>query len=583
MTEQPENQSKSGFASLGLDDRLVATLAALGYEEPTPIQREAIPPLVAGRDLLGQAATGTGKTAAFALPLIQRVLAARGNKSKGPRGLVLCPTRELAMQVAEAVHRYGQALGVSVLPIYGGQAYEQQVRGLRRGVDIVVATPGRAIDHMQNKILLLDGIVSVVLDEADEMLDMGFLEDIEKILKETPKERQTALISATLPPRVASVAKRYLKDPVAIRIAEEPLASGKLPQVRQTVYIAGRAKKVAALERLLELENPESAIIFCRTRHEVDELATKLSGQGHRVEPLHGGMSQQQRERVIKKLKTAGADLVIATDVAARGLDIERLTHVINFDVPAAPDAYVHRIGRVGRAGREGVAITLAEPRETRLLRNIERLTRQRIELATIPTLADLQARRLDMTKSALREMIIAGDLERYRDIVESLSSEFDIMEVALAAVKMVHKPDPGLAAEEAREQEDAKSQQRSEAPMVRLFVGIGRVAGCRPQDLVGAITGEAGINGRDIGAIQITDRFSLVEIREDRVERVLTAMQDATIKGMPATFRRDTQQGDSRPEQKSEQKSDQRSDRGEPARRPPPPKKKSGYPRPKN
>jgi ATP-dependent RNA helicase DeaD len=537
-----ETDATTGFAGLGLDPKLLAALAELGYEEPTPIQREAIPPLLAGHDVVGQAATGTGKTAAFALPLLQRVLLRRKEKVKGPHALVLAPTRELAIQVAEAVHRYGHALGVSVLPIYGGQAYEQQLRGLKRGADVLVATPGRMIDHVQSKAADLSRISTVVLDEADEMLDMGFLEDIETLLGATPPERQVALISATLPPRVTGIAKRHLKDPVHVKIAAAKLAPGDLPKIRQSVYYVPRARKAAALSRLLDLAGQTSGIVFCRTRTEVDDLVLKLGSQGLRVEALHGGMSQTQREKVLQRLRQGQADLVVATDVAARGLDIDRLTHVINFDVPSAPEAYVHRIGRVGRAGREGVAITLCEPRERRLISNIEHVTKQKIAVASLPTVADLRAHRLELLRAALRETLAEGGLDRYRDTVVTLADEgVDPLDIAMAAVKLAYRPD--------RDGEEDPSEfsaaERAAVPMTRIYVGAGRMAGIRPQDLVGAIAGEAGIDGRDIGAIQIADRFALVELREDVSERVIAALSQTTLKGKRVQVRPDDGRGE--------------------------------------
>ena len=429
---------RTTFADLGLRDELLTALAGLGYEEPTPIQRESIPPLLEGRDLLGEAATGTGKTAAFALPLLQRIFSA-GDGGGAPRALVLVPTRELAMQVSEAIHRYGRALGARVLPIYGGQPIGRQLKALERGVDVVVATPGRALDHLGRGTLALDRLAVVVLDEADEMLDMGFAEDIEAILAATPEERQTVLFSATLASRIGAIARRHLRDPVRIRIAEPAAAAGEAPLVRQSAYVLQRAHKPAALGRILDVESPTAAIVFCRTRIEVDQLAETLNGRGYRAEALHGGMSQEQRDRVMTRLRGGTSDLLVATDVAARGLDIEQLTHVVNYDVPSAPDAYVHRIGRVGRAGREGVAITLAEPREHRMLKNIERVTGQRIEIEKVPTIADLRARRLEMLRATLREAIMGEDLDGFRVVVETLADEFDVMEVALAAVKLAH------------------------------------------------------------------------------------------------------------------------------------------------
>jgi ATP-dependent RNA helicase DeaD len=312
------------FEQLGLGPTLVESLGGLGYEEPTPIQRAALPPLLEGKDLLGIATTGTGKTAAFSLPLLQNLTPGK-LAPFSTSALVLVPTRELAMQVAEAIHRYGQKLGVTVLPLYGGQPIGQQLRVLKRGVDVIVATPGRALDHLKRQSLLLDSVRTVVLDEADEMLDMGFAEDMEAILDATPKKRQTALFSATLPPRIASIAERHLKAPVHVRIAKEKVAPGTGPRVRQTAYIVPRAFKAATLGRVLDVEAPTAAIVFCRTRTEVDELTVSLNGRGWRAQALHGGMDQTQRDRVLKQFKTHAVELLIATDVAARGLDIEKL------------------------------------------------------------------------------------------------------------------------------------------------------------------------------------------------------------------------------------------------------------------
>jgi len=399
----------TAFATLGLSRPLVAAVAALGYEEPTPIQREAIPVLLAGRDLVGQAATGTGKTAAFALPMLDRLAVDSGARDAGARGLVLVPTRELAMQVAEAVLKYARGVGLSVVALYGGCSMDQQIRALRRGGGIIVATPGRALDHLRRTTVRLDRLRILVLDEADEMLDMGFADDLEAIINATPATRQTALFSATMPARIASIAQRHLTNPVRVTVAWEKPAAGTLPRVRQAAYIVSRPQKTSALGRVLEFERPKSAIVFCRTRLEVDALTEALNSHGYRAQALHGGMMQRQRDQVMHLFRERKANLLVATDVAARGLDIEHLSHVINYDVPSAPEDYLHRIGRTGRIGREGVAITLAEPREQRLLRNIERFTKQRIEMATVPTIGDLRARRLDATRAAIRDRVVRG------------------------------------------------------------------------------------------------------------------------------------------------------------------------------
>ncbi len=537
------------FATLGVAPVLIEALTALGYEEPTPIQQEAIPPLLAGRDILAQAATGTGKTAAFALPLLQQ-LPPTPPASSRPALLVLVPTRELAVQVAEAFHRYGRALGALTVPIYGGQEFSQQSRVLRRGVHVVVATPGRALDHLRRGTLDLSGLAAVVLDEADEMLDMGFAEEIEGILEATPATRQTALFSATMAPRIAKIADRHLRDPVKVLVAREKTAAGKLPKVRQTAYVVPRSQKVQALGLVLDLEAPTLALVFCRTRHEVDSLAESLGGRGYRVQALHGGMTQDQRDRVMKRTRGGTVDLLVATDVAARGLDIEQITHVVNFNVPESPAGYVHRIGRTGRAGREGVAITFSEPREHRMLKNIEQLTRQRIEVARLPTVHDVRAKQLQVTSDSIREALLAGDLDGYRVIVESLADEHDVMDVAAAAVKLAHLAEVGTAGSGAPElPEPRPAGKRSGKPvpprqrapgMVRVYVGAGRKANMRPADLVGAIINEAKIEAGQIGAIEIADKFSLVELPEDRVDSVITALRATTIKGKRQTVRRD-------------------------------------------
>ncbi len=553
----------SGFAGLNLRPELQAALTGLGYEEPTPIQREAIPLLVEGRDLIGQAATGTGKTAAFALPLLQR--APGRSKDGAPFALILVPTRELAVQVSQAIHRYGRDLGTRVVPVYGGQAIRPQLRALQHGVDVVVATPGRALDHLRRNTLSLDNLAVVVLDEADEMLDMGFSEDIEAILEAAPQERQTVLFSATMPKRIDKLAQRYLRDPERIRIAPPAQSSDEQPLVRQAAYVVSRAHKATALSRLLDIEDPAASLVFCRTREEVDQLTETLNGRGYRAEALHGGMSQEQRDRVMGRLRGGSADLLVATDVAARGLDLETLTHVFNYDVPSAPESYVHRIGRVGRAGREGVAITLTEPREHRMLKAIEQVTRRRIPVEKIPTVADLRARRLELTMAALEESLLEdGDLDSFRVVVETLAADHDIIDVALAAIKLAHEASGAAAADEeeipepatrpARERNGSRNakdsgdgasrfERRNRARSVstaRVWVNSGRNDGIRPQDLVGAITGETSLRGHEIGAIQISHRFSLVEVPEAEVDTVMAGLRGTTLKGKKPKVRRE-------------------------------------------
>jgi ATP-dependent RNA helicase DeaD len=568
------------FRALGLSAELAAAVSALGYEEPTDIQREAIPPLLAGKDVLGQAATGTGKTAAFALPLLQRI--GPSEDERAVRGLILVPTRELAMQVAEAVHRYGRPLGTRVLPIYGGQAIQQQLRALKRGVDVVVATPGRALDHIRRRTLHLETVQLVVLDEADEMLDMGFAEDLEAILEAVPTTRQTALFSATMAPAIRSIANRHLREPVLVKIAAERVAAGEAPRVREVAFVVQRRHKVPALARVLDMEAPTSAIVFCRTRTEVEELTETLGARGYRAEALHGGLSQEQRDRVMRRFRDGASELLVATDVAARGLDIEHVSHVVNFDVPSSPDAYVHRIGRTGRAGREGVAITLSEAREHRLLRNIEQATRRKISIESVPTITDLRARRLELTRSSLEEILIAGDLESYRVVIESLADEYDVLDIAAAAVKLV---DSGTDGDDSRDEEipneavprrderpqfdkrgkrgdrerdtrgrDSRGGERpvrdkpgprrergsGDAEVTRVYIPLGKKVGVRPADLVGAIANEAGIDSREIGAIEIADKFSLVEVPEYAADGIIRALRGTTIRGKRVMARRD-------------------------------------------
>jgi ATP-dependent RNA helicase DeaD len=598
-----EGDGSGGFGGLGLDARLIAALSGLGYEEPTPIQREAIPPLLAGRDLLAEAPTGTGKTAAFALPMVQRLGAVRPRDRDGrPRAIVLTPTRELAIQVAEAIHRYGQPFAIRVLPVYGGQAIGQQLRGLARGVDVLVATPGRAVDHLTRTSIALDQVEVVVLDEADEMLDMGFAEDLEAILSATPATRQTALFSATISPPIARIAKRHQQDPVRVRIERARHARETAGRVRQVAYVVRRQDKPVALGRILDLEDPTSALVFARTRGEVDELSGRLAAQGHDTAALHGGMDQGQRDRVMGRFRDGSLDVLVATDVAARGLDIEHVSHVVNYDIPSNPDAYIHRIGRTGRAGREGVAITLVEPREHRLLRNIETATRTRLEVARIPTVADLRERRLEALRGTLREALLGDGLDRFRAVVEPLAEEFDVVDVALAAVSVAeaaarrdgadeaeeeiapatlfgdrpgpstgpggrtwrNAPPPGRDGGVARNPRDGDGPRprgsgprtgASAAPRdghgqadgrghggawTRLWIGSGREIGVRPADLVGAITNEAGVPARAIGAIQIADRFSIVEVEEEAAPRIVQALRGATVRGRPVQIRLD-------------------------------------------
>jgi len=538
--------------------------------------------------VLAQAATGTGKTAAFALPLLHRLTPDAPPRER-TAALVLVPTRELAMQVAEAIRKYGAELGAVAVPIYGGTPMESQIRTLKRGADVVIATPGRALDHIRRKTIFLGSLRTVVLDEADEMLDMGFAEDLEAILAATPAEKQVALFSATLAPRIATIARTHLRDPEVIEVDTAAVKAARTATIRQVAYLVARPYKMPALARILDIERPTSAIVFCRTRTEVDALTETLTGRGLPAEALHGGLSQEQRDRVMKRFRAKTSTLLVATDVAARGLDVQHVSHVVNFDVPNATEAYVHRIGRTGRAGRAGVAITLMEPREQRWLRSFERATGQPITVQPIPSVADLRASRAAAAQEALRAVIVAGELAPWRAIVDALAVEFSPAEIAAAALRQAMGEVDGVAEEEipdarerhpAREREAVRKARReatvsadtsemsaarpaearpargsaAKAPrttakrkgagpagaMAKLYLGAGRKLKIRPGDIVGAITNEMGMDASAIGAIQIWDRHSIVEVPDSVADEVIATLSATTIKGKRVQVRRD-------------------------------------------
>jgi ATP-dependent RNA helicase DeaD len=538
MTETPDEMPETvgkdvTFADLGLAEPLLRVLAEVGYEAPTPIQAQTIPPLLAGRDLIGQAQTGTGKTAAFALPILHRLDLSRAE----PQALILTPTRELAIQVAEAVHTYSKHLGrVAVLPVYGGQPIDRQQQRLVRGVHVVVGTPGRILDHLRRGTLRLDGIRTAVLDEADEMLRMGFIEDVESILAQASpspdQPRQTALFSATMPPEIRRVASRHLRDPVSIAI-ERHLRT--VPAIEQRYLNVAPQQKLEALSRLLETEPADAVLVFNRTKTGAAELAEKLQARGYAAEAMHGDMNQAQRETVIRRLRSGQVEIVIATDVAARGLDVDRISHVVNYDMPNDVEAYVHRIGRTGRAGRSGVAVLFVSPRERRMMQDIERFTGQRIQAMKMPTRADVAARRMAMFKESIRKTLAEGDLDLYLTLVEELVEEgLDLAEVAAAAARLARKDKPL----EVELEPEPREMPQTEDGMVRLFIPAGSRAGVRPADIVGAIANEADVPGKAIGAIDIYDFFTFVEIPSRYSRQVLERMAQATIRGRQVEVR---------------------------------------------
>jgi ATP-dependent RNA helicase DeaD len=527
MEDSPPPSSPDSFQALGLSERLLQSVAEVGYEAPTPIQSAAIPPLLAGKDLIGQAQTGTGKTAAFGLPLLQAIDPAQ----RSIQALVLTPTRELAIQVAEALHTYGKNLqGLVVLPVYGGHSLEDQTRRLQRGVHVVVGTPGRIMDHLRRGTLRLDRLRMVVLDEADEMLRMGFIEDVEWILAQAPASsagRQTALFSATMPPEIRRVAQRHLHEPVTLQLAHKTLT---LPAITQRYLMIPQAQKLEALTRLLEIEPTEAVLVFTRTKNAAAQVAERLEARGYSVAALHGDMGQPLRERVIDRLRSGSVEIVVATDVAARGLDVERISHVVNYDIPNDVEAYVHRIGRTGRAGRPGIAVLFVTPRERRMLQDIERFTGQRVEPMKMPTPADVAARRSELFKESLRKAIGEAELELYLTLVEDLVEEgFEIAEIAAAAAYLARRERPLV---EVAVEPETRELPGTADGMVRLFLNAGQQGGVRPADIVGAIANEAGVPGREIGAIDIYDRFSLVEVPARYQQQIIEKMAGSTLRG---------------------------------------------------
>jgi len=545
------------FDELGLRPELVRAVAELGYEEPTPIQTRAIPALLDGRDILGQAQTGTGKTAAFALPMLQTL----DLSFNGVQGLVLVPTRELANQVAEAIYRYGQYLGVKVLPVYGGQAYARQLNRLERGVHIVVGTPGRLIDLIEKGALKLNTVRYLVLDEADEMLDMGFIDDVERILRETPDERQTALFSATLPSTIRGLANRYMRDAEEIAIARKTVT---VPQTEQRYYLLNEGSKLAALARLLEVEDMHSTLVFARTKIGAALLAEQLLARGYAAEALHGDLSQDMRETVLRRFRNGQLQLLIATDVVARGVDIQDVSHVINYDIPNDAEDYVHRIGRTGRAGRSGIAITLVTPRDQRRLKYIESFTKQPIPRATLPDKEAVYQKRNERFLDRLEVVLNQDDLSRERALVAAMAEAgVDLHEVAAAAIRLARAAEAQRPVEDVREYQERDERPRKtrawdqnrrtggnpvrrarraderEPGMVRLRLDVGKAQGVRPGDVVGAIAGEAGIPGRSIGAIDIHANQTFVDVQEAHAERVLHKVKHWTLRGQKVKLAR--------------------------------------------
>lgn len=544
------DQAVTHFKDLNLPDFLLSSLLEVGYETPTPIQAQAIPPLLAGRDLLGHAPTGTGKTAAFALPLLANV----DMKSSAVQVLVLAPTRELAIQVAEAFQRYASHIkGFHVMPIYGGQEYAGQIRQLKRGVQVVVGTPGRVMDHMRKGTLKLGDLKALVLDEADEMLRMGFIDDVQWVLEQTPPGRQIALFSATMPPEIQKIARKHLQDPSEIAIKTKTATAAT---IRQRFWQVSGMHKLDALTRILEVEPFDAMLIFVRTRIATTELAEKLQARGFAAEALNGDMAQKDRERKITHLKNGKLDLLVATDVAARGLDVDRISHVLNYDIPHDTEAYIHRIGRTGRAGRSGEAILFVAPRERRMLRTIEQATRQDIAELELPSTERVNNKRIADFKQSISDTLGKGELEFMQHLLEQYQRDHDIPAMAIAAAlakmtlgdtPLLLQPDPPAKFSRERDREprgerEGKSKgkkSRDKGAKPKLFGGmqtyriaVGRKDGVQPGNIVGAITNEAGLDGQHIGNISIENTYCLVDLPAGMPSEILIGLKEVKVCG---------------------------------------------------
>jgi ATP-dependent RNA helicase DeaD len=554
--EDSQPDTTTAFAELGLDDRVLDALRDVGYETPSPIQAATIPPLLAGRDIVGLAQTGTGKTAAFALPVLSRL----DLKQKTPQALVLAPTRELALQVCEAFERYAAHMpGVRVLPVYGGQGYGVQLSALRRGVHVVVGTPGRIMDHLEKGTLDLTELRFLVLDEADEMLNMGFAEDVETILADTPEDKNVALFSATMPAQIRRISKKYLRDPQEITVKNKTATATNITQRYLTVSYP---QKVDALTRILEVENFEAMIVFVRTKNETETLAEKLRARGFSAAAINGDVPQNVRERTIGQLKDAKLDILVATDVAARGLDVERISHVVNYDIPTDPESYVHRIGRTGRAGRSGDAISFVTPRERHLLRSIEKNNRTTLTQMQLPTVEDVNVTRLARFDDGITAAL--GESERvafFRDVVSHYVREHNVPEVDVAAAlavvlqgdtPLLLEPEPERPARRERPDRDDRPERRERAgghgaghpdglPMATYRIAVGKRHKVEPRQIVGALANEGGLSRKDFGKISIRPDFSLVELPADLPKGTEQRLAETRISGKLIELRPDT------------------------------------------
>ena len=532
------------FEDLGVDERILRAVTEMGFEEATPIQAKAIPEVMTGQDIIGQAQTGTGKTASFGIPMLQKV----DPKNKHVQAIVLCPTRELAIQSADEIRKLAKFMhGIKVLPIYGGQDIVKQIRSLKTGVQVLIGTPGRVMDHMRRHTIKLDDLKIVVLDEADEMLNMGFREDIETILSQTPEERQTLLFSATMPQPIMEIARTYQKNAKIVKVVKRELT---VANIEQYYYEVRPKNKEEVLSRLLDIYNPALSVVFCNTKRQVDELVEGLKGRGYFAEGLHGDLKQEQRDRVRRAFRTGRTDILVATDVAARGIDVDDVEAVFNYDVPQDDEYYVHRIGRTGRAGREGKAFNLVVGKEVYKLREIQRYCKTRIIPQAIPSLDDVTSIKADKILDQVGEVLQDSDLSKVIDIVEKrvLEEDYTTLDLAAALLKMMMGEEGEELLEEnrpLRELEDLEDESRRSRggrngrgsrgrneDVARLFINIGKNQGIRPGDILGAIAGESGMPGRMVGSIDMFDNYTFVEVPREHADVVLQAMRGAKIKG---------------------------------------------------
>ena len=515
------------FEELEIIEPILRAVIDMGFEEASPIQASAIPMMLAGKDIIGQAQTGTGKTAAFGIPLLQTV----DPKNKHLQAVVLCPTRELAIQVAEEIRKLAVYLhGIKVLPIYGGQEISKQIRSLKAGTQVVIGTPGRVMDHMRRKTVKFDEVKVIVLDEADEMLNMGFREDIELILKDVPEERQTVLFSATMPKPIMDIAKIYQKNAEIIRVVKKELT---VPQIEQYYYEVKPKNKEEVLCRLIDMYNPKLSLIFCNTKRKVDELVTTLQGRGYFAEGLHGDLKQQQRDRVMNSFRTGKTEILVATDVAARGIDVDNVEAVFNYDIPQDDEYYVHRIGRTGRAGRMGRAFTLVVGKEAYKLKDIQRYCNTKITAQPIPSINDVTAVKAEKILDKVTNIVTTSDdLTKMIDIIEARinTEDFTALDFAAAFLKMIMGEDNQQIEEKASYQDFGDTG--AEAGMVRLFINIGKNQNAKPGDILGAIAGETGMPGKLIGSIDMYDKYTFVEVPKEYAAQVVQVMKDAKVKG---------------------------------------------------